>query len=1352
MKISITTKLILLITLLVSMTAITISSYLYNNSAEILVQNALQKLTHNVDFEGERIRTRIAELKNNLRFLAASPPVQGLIRAKQNNKGYDTRDSSTAAQWKTRLSSIFQTLTHNIPDIYQIRLIDHNGTEQVKIERDAQGNMAAVKNELLQNKAQTNYIKQAMKLKSNEIYLSSISLNREFNKITLPHTLVLRAVIPIYSQPQKLFGFIVINLDFGRYLKQIEKSYLNRNETLYVMNQDGSYLIHPKSEKRYSLDLGYGYRIQEDFPRLADLFAPGNKAKDRTLLPEEGNDKLLVFVKLYFDTSNLQRFLAIGLTQNYSDVIAAETVILKNNSWVVLLLILTGILLAIGFGGLLTTPLRQIVTGIDRLLKEPGYQLPAQTNDEIGKLATTLNQMALEVHKSEQELQNMNLRLEEQVEERTHELHVNLRMVNTISNAQTTFIGEKNAHHAFDIILSGLLEASESEYGFIAEVDHDDDGAPFLRSTAMTNIAWDEETRKLYEKYSAGGMEFRNLDTLFGKVIRNQKPVISNDPATDPRAGGLPRGHPPLHRFFGIPIFSASKMVGVIGLANRSNEYSEDMLPRLAPFTATCAHMLGSIHARKQADATDRELQQARIDLEQAIQSSAAVFYTARATGDFGATFISQNIRQQLGYEPNDFLSTPTFWADNIHPDDRERVFAGLESLFEHDEHTHEYRFLNKDGHYRWMHDSVKLKRDKNGEPLELSGFWTDITERKQAELELRQREREISTILENLPLMLFIKDAEELRFTRFNRAGEKLLGLPRETFIGKNDYDFFPRQQADFFTAKDREVIENGFTVDIPEETISTQTGDRILHTRKTVIPDENGKPIYLVGLSEDITERKQIEQALEESEEKFRSVISSSPMGIFVYELQDDNRLIFTDYNPASSEILGIDCSQFIGLSLEHAFPNLIDTEIPEAYRRAARDGLPWHSDDVYYDDQQNITGAFDVYAFQTSQNKMAVMFMDITQRRKAQEELMRFKTTLDLTKDSVLMFSPETLTLFYVNQGALLQTHFTEQELINQPIYNLLPEYNSNQLRSLIVALSAEENNKSLILETQLMNKEGELSDIELHLQYIQPIDEAARGVAIMRDITERKKIDRMKNEFVSTVSHELRTPLTSIRGSLGLLKGGAVGKLNKKAQAMIDIANSNTDRLLLLINDILDIQKIESGELSFQFKPVKVMSLIDKVIKENKSFADQYQVSLSITHHLENMHILADEDRMVQVLNNLISNAVKFSSPGDSVELAATQHGETIRISVTDYGPGIPESFHDKLFDRFTQSDASDSKQKGGTGLGLSIVKTIIEKHNGIIDFTTEPGVGTSMYVELACINPAKTVNKSKKSNS
>lgn len=245
-----------------------------------------------------------------------------------------------------------------------------------------------------------------------------------------------------------------------------------------------------------------------------------------------------------------------------------------------------------------------------------------------------------------------------------------------------------------------------------------------------------------------------------------------------------------------------------------------------------------------------------------------------------------------------------------------------------------------------------------------------------------------------------------------------------------------------------------------------------------------------------------------------------------------------------------------------------------------------------------------------------------------------------------------------------------------------------------------------------------------------------DDQRLYIGSVRDITERKHVDRMKNEFISTVSHELRTPLTSIRGSLGLLLGGAVGELPAKVVELLAIAGNNTERLLLLINDILDIQKIESGRMAFRFETVPLMPFLHQAVAEHASYGAQYGTSFVITRALEGAAVYVDKDRLMQVMGNLMSNAAKFSPPGGRVEIAvARQHDGPLRISVSDYGPGIPEDFRDKLFTRFSQSDSSDTRQKGGTGLGLAITKAIVERLGGRIGVMSQTGLGSTFYFEL-----------------
>jgi len=267
---------------------------------------------------------------------------------------------------------------------------------------------------------------------------------------------------------------------------------------------------------------------------------------------------------------------------------------------------------------------------------------------------------------------------------------------------------------------------------------------------------------------------------------------------------------------------------------------------------------------------------------------------------------------------------------------------------------------------------------------------------------------------------------------------------------------------------------------------------------------------------------------------------------------------------------------------------------------------------------------------------------------------------------------------------------------------------------------------------------LRKDGGVFPIELAVNEMI-MDGKKIYTGVLRDITERKQVEKAKNEFISTVSHELRTPLTAIRGALGLITGGAVGELPEKVFDMLSIAENNTRRLLFLINDILDVQKMESGQMVFKFHTVDVSKLINQAVEDNQTYAEQHDVTFSIESQLEHTYIFADKDRLMQVMANLLSNAAKFSPKGGEIKISVARHEGLIRISVTDEGPGIPDDFHEMIFEQFTQSDSSETKEKGGTGLGLAISKGIIERHQGRIDFVTSIGIGTTFYFELSELN-------------
>ncbi|RKH43778.1 ATP-binding protein [Corallococcus sicarius] len=251
------------------------------------------------------------------------------------------------------------------------------------------------------------------------------------------------------------------------------------------------------------------------------------------------------------------------------------------------------------------------------------------------------------------------------------------------------------------------------------------------------------------------------------------------------------------------------------------------------------------------------------------------------------------------------------------------------------------------------------------------------------------------------------------------------------------------------------------------------------------------------------------------------------------------------------------------------------------------------------------------------------------------------------------------------------------------------------------------------------------------------------------AVARDVTqarlledERQRVERMKNEFISTVSHELRTPLTSIRGSLGLLCGGIAGPLAPSVEQMVTIAHRNSERLLRLINDILDLEKMESGGLELCLASTDIAPLLAQALQAHQGYAAEYGVHLELEVAVDAPHARArvDEDRLGQVLANLLSNAIKFSPQGERVLLCLTREAGALRVEVADRGPGIPEAFQDRVFQKFAQADASDTRKRPGTGLGLSIAHGLVARMGGTLRFTTRAGEGTRFFFDLPECDP------------
>lgn len=359
------------------------------------------------------------------------------------------------------------------------------------------------------------------------------------------------------------------------------------------------------------------------------------------------------------------------------------------------------------------------------------------------------------------------------------------------------------------------------------------------------------------------------------------------------------------------------------------------------------------------------------------------------------------------------------------------------------------------------------------------------------------------------------------------------------------------------------------------------------------------------------------------------------------------------------------------------------------------------------------------------------------------------------LDTNATGIIIIDNENKIVFW-NQWLEKTSLIKKEFACNQNLFTLFPELKQGRIQKAI-DLSFSKGNASFIShafnkKTFPLYSNGDKSKPLrqlLHIKrvrlennktycYIQ-ITDASNAVyreqQLRKMAHDAQALSQLKSGFVSSVSHELRTPLTSILGSIGLLRAGVDEHGSTRSKEMLEIAYNNADRLMLLISDILDIEKIESGKMELKFSSVDINELIASCITHNSGLAEKYRVKFNFKPDLSLPLLKIDKDRIIQVMNNLMSNAAKFEPDNGTIELKAVQENNYVRVSVTDHGTGIPLDFQDKIFHKFTQADVSNTKNIPGTGLGLAISKKFIEHHHGKIGFTTKQNEGSCFYFTL-----------------
>jgi PAS domain S-box-containing protein len=504
------------------------------------------------------------------------------------------------------------------------------------------------------------------------------------------------------------------------------------------------------------------------------------------------------------------------------------------------------------------------------------------------------------------------------------------------------------------------------------------------------------------------------------------------------------------------------------------------------------------------------------------------------------------------------------------------------------------------------------------------------------------------------------------------------------------------------------------------------TRAGERLVQLRTRELRDVNAE------LEQQIAEREATAAALHEKEVMYRNLVEGSVQGILIHRNWKPlfvNQAYADLHGYASpDEILALD--SIAGLDAEHEHERL------KSYHQArlAGEEVPAQYEyDALCKDGAVVTLLNSPRAVEwKGQRAVQRLLVDVTERKRAEE---KFRLAVESAPNAMVMINAAG-EIMMVNAQTETLFGYRREELIGQPVEMLIPERLRAQHPAERARYFESPQTRAMGLGPDLYGtrKDGSEFPVEIGLNPIET-DEGTLVLSAIVDITERKKIDQMKNEFISTVSHELRTPLTSIIGSLGLIRAGAAGEFSEAAGSMIEIAYKNSDRLVRLINDILDVEKIESGKLVFRFEPLDVDEIIAEAVDANTGFAKQHQVNFVVERRLGGVRISGDKDRLMQVLTNLLSNAVKFSPPGGEVVIRLASNTSRVRVEVRDRGPGIPDDFRGEIFGKFAQADSSDTRRTGGTGLGLSIAKAIVERLDGTIGFDTQVGKGTTFFFEL-----------------
>ncbi|MBZ2188901.1 PAS domain-containing protein [Alcanivorax sp. JB21] len=804
--------------------------------------------------------------------------------------------------------------------------------------------------------------------------------------------------------------------------------------------------------------------------------------------------------------------------------------------------------------------------------------------------------------------------------------------------------------------------------------------------------------------------------------------------------------------YIGVPLKVGERIYGTLAFFSRQRRKTP-FTEQDREFVTLMANWVSSSIELKLAE--EKELQSSAKLEKLTNHAPGMVYQYVRDTDGKGFfPYVSAVVRDIYNADPDALRFDDQTVIRNIHPADLDKVMTSISLSADTLTVWHcEYRYFHSRKGLIWLEGHANPERLHNGSVL-WHGVITDISARKRMELNLKGEKTRLQSIIDGTAIGTWEWNIAT-GITIFNARWAAMIGYSLEELAPTTLANWLSLIHPD-----DRRACESAMNDHVKGTTSRFDFRYRIrhkaghwlwVHDRGQIMSwSDTGQPLLMFGTHADITVSVETQEALTESDSRFRSILSSLPGT--VYRCRHDDKRSIHYVSERISDLTGYTAEELLDDKQASLNTLILPEDLPQLegisdalsskrpyeifYRLRHKDGsIVWIQDkgSLSYDSKRR-TQWLDGFMW------------DITDRRILTEQLaeseQRFEGAFETAPQGMAIIRHDGRWLD-MNTALCDMLGHNRGDLLGGQHDDLTHPDDKDLEQGHVDALLAGRTS-AFQLRKRMLHKQGhEIWVLESVSLVYDADDKPSYMIAIVQDISEEMRTDILKRNFVSTVSHELRTPLTAIFGSLGLVTQGALGELSPQISKILGIAYKNAERLIALINDLLDMEKLISGSVDIQISGVDGVAALKDAIEANTGYGEQYGVRFSLADAAP-LTLMADKSKLQQVLANLLSNAAKFSHTGGSVTLSLTRDGDKGVIAIADTGEGIPTAFHHKVFEKFSQADSSDIKKKGGTGLGLAISRELVDKMHGRIWFESNVGQGTTFYVALPlAISPADT---------